>query len=324
MEYVQTVLFRIAAARTDEAAGLLKELEDHRGALTGRAGFRGLRINRSANPEGDALVVVETRWSDNNSLADYSASEPNVATVVAKHGDAIIADSLKVERMQPVAGESGDAATVYPRLALALFVPIGVLAFSLLTIYLLSRIYLVIPNEAATVMAALVALGILGLSAYLAAHPRIPQWQIAAIVGAIVLALSGGGIYAAVVDDDEEAHVAPTPPPNGGPGGPPLIILHDNYFEAAGEQNPTVPVPTGQEVTIDLRNEGTAIHNVHVSVDGEYPSALCQTGGEAPCSDPARIAGGAEGTITFTLAAGSYEFRCDFHPTEMTGTFDVR
>ena len=42
------------------------------------------------------------------------------------------------------------------------------------------------------------------------------------------------------------------------------------------------------------------------------------------CTDPERVPGGGEGTLTFTLTApGTYNFRCDFHSSEMKGTFVV-
>src|SRR3954451_24814931 len=75
MEYVQTVLARIQATRFEEATqpgSLFSQIEGHRGYLSSQPGFDSMQVTRSANPEGDVLVVVETRWSNNNALADYS------------------------------------------------------------------------------------------------------------------------------------------------------------------------------------------------------------------------------------------------------------
>jgi plastocyanin len=76
-------------------------------------------------------------------------------------------------------------------------------------------------------------------------------------------------------------------------------------------------------VTLNLENIGAALHNMHISVDGGFESSFCDTGGEAPCSDPERIEGGESGTITFTLPPGEYTYRCDFHTAEMEGTLIV-
>ena len=76
MEYVQTVLVQIAATKLDEATGpqgLLTALEAHRDFAAAQRGFQGMRITRTANPEGNVLVVAETRWAYNNAMADYSS-----------------------------------------------------------------------------------------------------------------------------------------------------------------------------------------------------------------------------------------------------------
>jgi plastocyanin len=58
---------------------------------------------------------------------------------------------------------------------------------------------------------------------------------------------------------------------------------------------------------------------------GNYPAQFCKVGGETPCSNPASITGGTSGKLTVKFdAAGTYNFRCDFHPTQMTGKFQVQ
>jgi cytochrome c oxidase subunit 2 len=109
--------------------------------------------------------------------------------------------------------------------------------------------------------------------------------------------------------------------PNGGTPPPPdAIILDDNFVHLQGqsEENPTITVPSGK--TVAVVNEGAALHNLQVS---PFESAICTLDDPSPCSDPPRISGGDEGTITFDIPAGNYEYRCDFHPVEMTGTLVV-
>ncbi len=96
------------------------------------------------------------------------------------------------------------------------------------------------------------------------------------------------------------ATAAPTAPP-----APPAttfdVVATDNAFD-----NTALSVPVGQEITITLKNDGAAIHNLHIP-------DLTVTSQPLP--------GGQAETITFTVAsAGTYNFLCDFHPVEMVGT----
>ena len=102
--------------------------------------------------------------------------------------------------------------------------------------------------------------------------------------------------------------------------------MGDNFFQTDGQPNPIFEVSVGQEVTIDLVNNGLAIHNMHIDgTDETYGSTFCETGGEEPCSDPEVMPPGSEGQVTFPLdEPGTYFFRCDFHPVVMTGQIVVK
>ena len=109
MEYIQTILFQIPASRLEEASaadGLLSELDQHREFLRNQVGFRDLRITRSINNEGNILVVVETRWTDDGSLVRYETNEPNAAAIVRQHRGMIVSDSLQVLDMEALRTES--------------------------------------------------------------------------------------------------------------------------------------------------------------------------------------------------------------------------
>jgi len=351
MEYIQTVLVQIEASRLERAAepgGLLAELDEHRNHLRQQPGFRDLRITRSINPEGNVLVVVETRWADDETLVRYETNEPNVAAIVNKHRDVILPDTLQVLDMEALRTESSFAraeaqTSAYGRTALPLLMPAGILAFALLFIYGLSRVYLEIGGNGAVALAAVIAIVALLIGAYFANNPNAPGWQIGAVVliGAAVL---GGGAIWAVSEEDESTAEGPAVEepggqepgggepgggePGGGPpgGGAPAITLGDNFFEFEGEQEPAIQVAAGEESTFQIVNDGSAIHNMHVAVSGEYLSDFCApTPNDDPCSDPNRIRGGQTGEIAINIAEpGTYDFRCDFHAGQMTGTLEVQ
>src|SRR5574341_847242 len=190
MEYIQTVLVQIEASRLErasEAGGLLAELDEHRSFLKQQPGFRDLRITRSINPEGNVLLVVETRWSDDAGLVRYETGEPNVAAIVNKHRDVIVSDSLQVLDMEALRTESSwapaeAAAGARERVTLPLIIPLGVLAFALLVIYGLSRVYLALPGDWPVALAAGIAIGVLLIAVYIAYTPSVPGWQIGGIM----------------------------------------------------------------------------------------------------------------------------------------------
>jgi plastocyanin/heme-degrading monooxygenase HmoA len=332
MEYVQTVLVQIAATKLDEATGpqgLLTALSAHRDFAAGQRGFLGMRITRTANPEGNALVVTETRWANNNAMADYSTLKNNVESIVRAHESETVPQSLQVHRMESLKSEAGEAPTrIYDRLALALLIPIGVLAFALLCIYGLSRIYLALPGSAATPLAAGIALGVLGISWYFASNPSAPRWQILGIGAIAVATLAIGGTAAALYDEgNKEVKAAPTPPAatasagastTPAPAGAAEINMEDLKFTVTD-----ISVNTG--ATINVNNKGAAVHNVHVAdASGKFADPFCKTSGPDPCSKPTALPAGSSGTITISLPAGTYDFRCDFHPDQMKGKLTVK
>jgi plastocyanin len=230
--------------------------------------------------------------------------------------------------MESLKSEAADAPNrIYDRLALALLIPVGVLAFALLCIYGLSRIYLALPSEAATPLAAGIALGVLGIASYFSSNPSAPRWQILGIAVVAVATLAIGGTAAALYDEgNKEVKEAPTAVasvPSAGsstpaPAGAAEIDMEDNKFPVA-----SISVTSGG--TINITNKGAGTHNVHVAgAPGAYAVAFCKATGTEPCSKPASIPGGGTGTITVSLPAGTYDFRCDFHPFEMTGKLTVK
>jgi len=336
MQYVQTVLVQIEASAMDEASrpgGLLAQLGEHRSFLRQQHGFQDMQITRSINAEGNVLLVVETRWQDDNSLVEYETHEPNVTSIVNKYPELIVRDSLQVLDMEAVRAEAArpvDAATqVSERLALPLLVPLGVLAFALLVIYGLSRIYLEVSNDAATPLAAGISVAVLAVAWYLSSRPSIAAWQVASISIAAAALLTGGALFAIIEGDEGEATggtpvagASPTAEPSGTPGGTTgglAVEMGDSFFTYDGEKEPTIPVKAGEETTFDLTNKGQLPHNMRIAgADNTYNSP------DDFQSDPQLFNPGDTGKVTFKIdQAGTYDFHCDFHPDLMKGKLQV-
>jgi len=151
-----------------------------------------------------------------------------------------------------------------------------------------------------------------------------------AVVGflLIMIGVTFVGAFAATDSGGETAAVSesPTPSETAPPGGSPTpaggvgVVMRDNSFDP-GE----VTVQARSTVTFEINNEGRALHNMHIATQGgDYTEDFCEGGGD-PCSDPNRLAGGESATLTWDAPAetGEADFRCDFHPREMTGTITI-
>ena len=115
---------------------------------------------------------------------------------------------------------------------------------------------------------------------------------------------------------------AATPGGSPTPGGPIAVAMRDNFFDPK-----EITVPAGSEVTFDLTNDGAAIHNMHIAGEGgTFSDTFCKAGGKEPCSDPDIVPAGQKASLEWETpaTAGKIDFRCDFHPVEMTGTITVQ
>jgi len=104
---------------------------------------------------------------------------------------------------------------------------------------------------------------------------------------------------------------------SGGNAGPSSfsVSMGDNFYEPN-----EFPVKAGQKITINLKNEGAAIHNMRVAgADNKYNNE------DDAVSDPENISPGDSGKLEWTAPgkAGVINLRCDIHPTDSTGTIIV-
>jgi len=139
--------------------------------------------------------------------------------------------------------------------------------------------------------------------------PALPRHRIA-ILGALVLAVAA---LAATACGGGEAGPDAADNPGGG-----AVILNltagDYYFR------PTqFTVKAGQRVTINVTNEGQAVHMVRVAGDDRR----YDTDDDA-VAEPYTIYAGRTGVVSWTAPdqPGTYAFRCDFHP-QQTGIITV-
>lgn len=94
------------------------------------------------------------------------------------------------------------------------------------------------------------------------------------------------------------------------------LTLTDNAFSQRA-----ITVAAGTKVTFQLSNQGKVPHNMQIApADGNFASKSTVN------SSPELINPGATATLTWTVPAtpGTYQFRCEVHPTEMTGTITVQ
>ncbi len=115
------------------------------------------------------------------------------------------------------------------------------------------------------------------------------------------------------------ATVAPagaSSPTAAAPANTVALTLTDNAFSQRA-----ITVAAGSKVTFQLSNQGKVPHNMQIAgADGNF------AGKSTVNSSPELINPGATATLTWTVpaTAGTYQFRCEVHPTDMTGTITVK
>jgi nitrite reductase (NO-forming) len=134
-----------------------------------------------------------------------------------------------------------------------------------------------------------------------------------------VFNVSGGSAAIAAASGHDMTPVSPTPAAaaSEAPAGDAVALtLTDNVFTPKA-----VTVKAGSTVVFNLTNAGKVIHNMRIApADGNFES------NSSVVSTPDTITAGKTGKLTFKApaTAGTYKFRCDIHPTDMTGTITVQ
>ena len=145
--------------------------------------------------------------------------------------------------------------------------------------------------------------------------------------GAVYLAFRDEGdteVQMAVRSEDEPLLAVPTPEETGvgggAPTGPPPCQPEGTELSISAQNlafdTDCLAAPAGEPFTIDFNNQDTVPHNVAIYTDESATEVLFQ---EPPFPGPE--------TVTYEPdpieEEGNFFFRCDVHPTTMTGTFVV-
>jgi plastocyanin len=136
---------------------------------------------------------------------------------------------------------------------------------------------------------------------------------ITCVLGSGLIACTSSSSTSTTTTSTSATSTTPTTSPAGEPV-PINLVAQNMAFNLS-----TITVPAGAKVTINFDNKDSGIpHNFSLYKDSTAtPPALFQ--GQI-------IRGPATATYTFTAPTtpGNYFFRCDIHPTIMTGTFIVQ
>ncbi|MBA4180207.1 MAG: hypothetical protein C0506_06410 [Anaerolinea sp.] len=136
-------------------------------------------------------------------------------------------------------------------------------------------------------------------------------------LGGIALIVAGGAVACGggSADGEPEDGIQVKTPGAGGDGQAAAesikVVMKDNLFEPKA-----LTVPAGKSIVIELKNEGQAVHNMHI---------LSQAKEGKDFSSAATVAPGAENKFTIKLTKkGTYDFQCDYHTPDMVGTITVQ
>ena len=207
------------------------------------------------------------------------------------------------------------------RVPLPVLIPVTAVVVIALLTFGFSRVLLAIPAEAATAVATVTAINILGACAILAMRPNISRNAMVELAVVVVYpVIIGIAIAQLGIGAEEHAEAAPPAAEEGAPaedtGGPVTnggtIVAEDVQFTSD-----TIELTAGEEVSITFDNADQLQHNVAI-----YANEADADAQQNPIFQ-GEIITGTSVTYEFdALEAGEYVFQCDVHPA-MRGTVIV-
>jgi plastocyanin len=194
------------------------------------------------------------------------------------------------------------------RVPLIIAIPIGALVVIGGAAFGFSRILLSLEKEAATVVALMMAANILIACAIVAYKPRLDAVTLAELFVVVTYPIVIGIVLAQIgFGGGGEAHGAE----------PAAAAAAGTEISASGVAFDTneLTFPAGEETTLPFDNADSVPHNVAIYEDDSASKELFVG---------AEVAGGASADYEIPpLEKGEYFFRCDLHPSSMTGTVTV-
>jgi plastocyanin len=189
------------------------------------------------------------------------------------------------------------------RVVMPILLPLGILAVIAVVLFGFSRILLSLTPTAATVTAIVVATGVVVTASVAAGRKQVRLSTLGAMLGVTAgVAMLAGGVALAVVGGTEEE-------PGGGGEKPVVTLAAANIaFEPT-----SLTVPAAEAFTLQFHNEdANTQHNVQIFDDPEFAGT--------PLFSGVLITGVRQTDYEVdALEAGAYFFRCEVHPTTMTG-----
>lgn len=194
------------------------------------------------------------------------------------------------------------------RVPLIIAIPVGAVVVIALAAIGFSKVLLALEPEAATVIALAMAANILIAFAIAANKPRFDSVTLAEMFVVVTYPLLIGIVLAQIGFGAGEGHAAEAAQQQTSEG--------TALAAAAGQFDKSeLTLTADEEVTLPFTNEDSIEHNVSIYADESAEKDLF-TG--------SNVAGGASTDYDIPpLKKGEYFFRCDLHPTAMTGTVVV-
>lgn len=188
------------------------------------------------------------------------------------------------------------------RAVLPLAMPLAILAVIGALVFGFSRILLAVPKEVAVAVALMVAINVLGTCAALSAFPRLRGARAMPLLAVALVPAVVGAAIAAVTGEE------------GGEDGAPAAveIAASNLAFTTSE----LKAPADREFVIRFDNREGQPHNIEIFQGSDAAGEKVFSGEifTGPATREYRVK---------PLAAGSYFFHCQVHPTTMAGTLVV-
>jgi plastocyanin len=197
------------------------------------------------------------------------------------------------------------------RVPLPVVIPIASLALIAVMAYGFSRVLLNVPKEAATMLAIVMAANVLGACAFIATRPRSDRSTLFELLVVVLYpVIVGIAIWQFGFGTEAAAeHGAAAEGEAGAAGGSSLTASQVSF------NTDSLTLTAGEQATVTLNNEDSVPHNFSIYEDESAEKAIFQ----GP-----NVNGGSSTDYEFKAPAkGEYFFRCDIHPTSMTGTVTV-